>query len=78
MDEKAYDIVYRERLDRIEKKLDEAITLIRGHNATPGLLEEVRVLKAANRKAFAAVIFVAAAVAVQAVRTTWDWLAGVF
>lgn len=50
-DEKAehiemYHLICKERFDNIDKKQDQIIDLLRGKNNSPGLIDEVRILKA--------------------------------
>ena len=44
-DEKMYRLICKERFDNIDKSQQEIISLLRGKNGDPGLLDDVRDLK---------------------------------
>jgi len=44
-DEKMYSLVCEKRFDIIDQKQEQVLNLLRGSNSTPGIIEELRVLK---------------------------------
>jgi hypothetical protein len=77
-DEKMYEIICSKRFDKIDTQQQTTIDLIKGRNGNPGLLDDVRTLKAAHKKITATVVFVASALLLQAVHATWVWAAKFF
>ena len=77
-DEKMYELICKDRFDKMEELQHETIGLLRGKNGDPGVLDDVRALKNAHRKIVATVIFVASAFLLQAIHATWVWAAGFF
>ena len=45
IEEKMYSLVCKERFDNIDQKQEQMLNLLRGSNGTPGMIEEIRILK---------------------------------
>ena len=67
-DEKMYSLICKERFDDIADKQDEMLGLLRGANSTPGLVEEVRVLKSRWKMVSVGIVLVLSAFVTQIVR----------
>lgn len=64
-EQELYEKVCQPRLKRIEDKLDNIDSLLRGENKESGLVDEVRELKKVYKYVVGAVIFVVSAIALQ-------------
>jgi len=67
-DDKLYEMVCKDRFDKIDSHLEGISSLLRGKNGDPGLVEEVRGLKRVHKYVLGAIGFVACTGTVQVVR----------
>lgn len=76
-DGEMYELVCKDRFDKMETLQQEAISLLRGSNGDPGILDDLRAIKRAHRMIGGAVIFLSATIAVQFVEAIWSWISRV-
>lgn len=69
-----YETVCKDRFDKLEELHNETIGLIRGKNGTPGLVEEIHIMKRQSRAIIATGIFLGGAVMTQIIESLWKWL----
>jgi hypothetical protein len=74
MTEKMYEMVCKERFDKIDLDNKEIISTLKGTNGTPGLCERMRTMEKTYTKVIAAAIFVLCAVVLQIIETLFNWL----
>jgi len=75
-DEDMYGLVCRGRFDKMEEMQEETLRILRGKNSDPGLVDDVRELKKANKRIWAGGVFVLGAIVVQAVRIAVQLISG--
>lgn len=73
-DEKMYNLVCKDRFDEIDNNLKEILSLLRGHNNNPGVLEDIRTLKSRWKMIFGGFLIIITALVSQAAR----WIYGKF
>ena len=66
-EEKMYHLICKERFDHIDVGQQQIIDLLRGKNSAPGLIDEVRVLKARWNIIFGAMVIIFGALVTQLV-----------
>lgn len=69
-----YETVCKDRFDTIEKHCETFDRYLRGKNGNPGLVDEVRALKASLRAASRVGIFVGGALLLNAIHYIWAWI----
>ena len=69
-----YNIVCKERFDKIDASQEKIIDLLRGKNSTPGLIDEVRTLKSRWALIFGALAVLSTALVAQIIQ----WIFKVF
>jgi len=67
-EEKMYELVCKEKFDRLLKGQDEIIKVLKGTNTTPGLCEQIRIVKARQKTWIGGVIFVLSITVAQFIR----------
>jgi hypothetical protein len=73
-DQGMYDLVCKGRLDKIEQMQKETISLLRGKDGDPGLLDDVRNIKASHKRVVAGVALVVGAVVIQLLTLLVQWV----
>jgi len=66
-----YELVCRPQFEGLKSGQKEIISLLRGRNGDPGVVDDVRDLKRTNKAVVGAVIFLLCVLATQAI--TWGW-----
>jgi hypothetical protein len=72
-----FGLVCKDQFDRIDKKLEETLRLLRGKNSEPGLVDDVRDLKKAYKRILGGGLFILAAFVVQIIRSLANWISGI-
>jgi len=75
-DDDMYGLVCKERFDKMEGMQEETLRILRGKNGDPGLVDEVRALKKANKIIWGGGAFVLCAVVMQTIRIVAQWISG--
>jgi len=73
-DNRMYGLVCRERFDRMESMQEETLRILRGVDSEPGLVDDVRGLKKANKRIWAGGVFILCAFVLEIVRAAWGWI----
>ena len=63
-----YTLVCKSRFDKMEKKQDEVLDLLRGKGDAPGLVDQVRKLDRAYKAIIGAIVFIISAFIVAIIR----------
>ena len=66
--DKMYNLICKERFDKIDSSQDKIIDLLRGKNSTPGLIDEVRILKSRWTIIFGALAVLSTALVAQIIQ----------
>lgn len=74
-DTEMYEMICKDRFDRLEAFHEETLALLRGKNGDPGVLDDMRAMKRGYRIVGSGVLFVIGAVVIQGVASLWEWLA---
>ncbi len=77
-DDNMYPMVCEPRFDRIDEKQEEMLSLLRGRNGNPGVLDDVRNLKKWHKATLGFAVFVGSAFVLQVIGDLWTWVRTVF
>ena len=73
-----YELICRSRFDSLDQKQDKMLSILKGENGDPGLLDDVRAIKKTHKLIKAGLVFVLCGFVLQAVSAGWDWFASFF
>ena len=73
-----YPMICEPRFDKIDAKQEEILTVLKGRNGDPGVLDDVRNLKKWHKATLGFVIFIGSAFTLQVIRDVWTWARTIF
>ena len=68
-----YEMICKDRFDRLEAQNAMILDLLRGKDESPGILDDMRAMKRGYKIVGSGVLFVLGAVVIQAVASLWGW-----
>lgn len=77
-DDNLYSLICESRFDKIDETQKEIISLLRGRNGNPGILDDVRNLKKWHKATIGFALFVGSAFVLQVIGEAWTWIRTIF
>ena len=69
-----YDTVCKDRFDKLDKHNEDMLSILKGKNGDPGVLDQIREVKKFHRSIAKFTIFIGAAVLMQLIHGASTWI----